>query len=52
MSSTALRFPDGFVWGAATSSHQAEGGNVNNDSWASARWLGTVARENGLVGSG
>lgn len=26
-------FPDGFLWGAATSSHQIEGNNVNNDWW-------------------
>ncbi|MBI3324947.1 MAG: glycoside hydrolase family 1 protein [Candidatus Omnitrophica bacterium] len=27
-------FPDGFLWGAATSSHQVEGNNSNNDWWA------------------
>lgn len=26
-------FPDGFLWGAATSSHQVEGGNRWNDWW-------------------
>ncbi len=26
-------FPDAFLWGTATSSHQIEGNNVNNDWW-------------------
>src|SRR5437762_1300201 len=29
----ARRFPDAFVWGTATSAHQVEGGNWNNDWW-------------------
>ncbi|HVA02601.1 MAG TPA: family 1 glycosylhydrolase [Acidimicrobiales bacterium] len=32
---TTLRFPPGFIWGTATSSHQIEGANTNNDWW---RW--------------
>ena len=28
-----LVFPDGFLWGTATSSHQVEGGNLNSDWW-------------------
>lgn len=28
-----LEFPKGFLWGAATSAHQVEGENTNNDWW-------------------
>jgi beta-glucosidase len=35
-------FPDGFLWGAATSSHQVEGGNRNNDWWEWERRPGQI----------
>jgi len=28
-----LRFPESFLWGAATAAHQVEGQNLNNDWW-------------------
>ncbi len=28
-----IQFPTGFIWGTASSSHQAEGNNVHNDWW-------------------
>jgi beta-glucosidase len=28
-----MRFPHGFLWGAATAAHQIEGSNVRNDWW-------------------
>src|SRR5512139_4249922 len=34
MSQRTLRFPDGFLWGAATAAHQNEGNNTGNDFWA------------------
>ena len=33
MSDTTYHFPRGFLWGTATSSHQVEGNNFNNDWW-------------------
>jgi beta-glucosidase len=34
MSNCILRFPAGFLWGAATAAHQNEGNNTGNDFWA------------------
>lgn len=41
-----LVFPERFLWGASTSAHQVEGGNVNSDWWA---WeqSGRVAEKSG-----
>jgi beta-glucosidase len=42
---TDLVFPPDFLWGAATSAHQVEGGNVNSDWWVWERKPGTPVRE-------
>lgn len=42
-------FPHGFLWGAATSSHQVEGDNRNNDWWAWEQGLGTPDRCSGAA---
>ena len=33
MGNRKLVFPDGFLWGVASSAHQNEGNNINNDFW-------------------
>lgn len=40
----ALRFPAGFLWGTATSSHQVEGENTNNQWWAFEQQHGKIWR--------
>lgn len=44
-----LKFPNGFLWGAATSAHQIEGNNTNSDWWA---WENGVERHNQLIAQG
>ncbi len=39
------RFPNNFLWGAATAAHQIEGNNINSDWWA---WEHSSQRENWL----
>lgn len=45
MSIPSRRFPDGFLWGAATAAYQVEGGNVGSDVWLLEHLPNTVFRE-------
>jgi len=38
-------FPEGFLWGAATSGHQIEGNNVNSDMWVAENVKPTIFKE-------
>lgn len=38
-----MHFPNGFLWGSATSAHQVEGWNDNNDWWQWEHRAGTIA---------
>jgi len=44
-----LKFPKGFLWGAAGSPHQTEGNNTNSDWWA---WEHSQGRMNALKKEG
>jgi beta-glucosidase len=40
-----MKFPHGFLWGAATAAHQVEGGNTNSDAWLLEHIDGTIYSE-------
>jgi beta-glucosidase len=44
-----LKFPEGFLWGAAGSPHQTEGNNISSDWWA---WEHSVKRQDDLRAKG
>ena len=43
-----IKFPQNFLWGAATSAYQVEGNNVNSDWW---QWEKAVGKENSGMAS-
>jgi len=51
MAEAMFTFPKGFLWGSATSSHQVEGNNKNNNWWAWEQEPGRIlgGQESGLA---
>jgi len=45
MAQATFHFPRGFLWGTATSSHQVEGNNTNNNWWAWEQEPGHILHE-------
>ena len=39
------KFPEGFLWGAATAAHQVEGNNINSDLWVMEHIPGSSFKE-------
>ena len=33
LSMSDIKFPEGFLWGAATAGHQIEGNNIHSQNW-------------------
>ena len=42
---TQSKFPEKFLWGAATAAHQVEGNNINSDNWLLERAPNTMYKE-------
>ncbi len=49
MSKQILKFPEGFLWGAASSAYQTEGGSSNSDWWA---WEHSSRRQEEVLAMG
>ncbi|MGW5070417.1 glycoside hydrolase family 1 protein [Streptomyces cyaneofuscatus] len=47
-STTAVPFPEGFLWGASTAAHQIEGNNTDSDWWVKEHAAGTHIAEPSL----
>jgi beta-glucosidase len=46
-----IRFPEAFLWGAASAPHQVEGNNVNSDFWAQEELMTGAARSGDALDS-
>jgi beta-glucosidase len=48
-SHSGIQFPSSFLWGTATSAHQVDGGNTNNNWWEWTHQVGTVTPRAGIA---